>query len=270
VKHPKIEQEGKLARDPFSLAGKVAIVTGSSRGIGRSVAEEMARAGAKVIISSRKIEACEAVCEELRVQGHDATAIACHIGRKEELQNLVERTIERHGRIDCVVANAAVNPVFGPLKELSDEAWDKVMATNLRSTFWLANLALPLMAERGGGSFIIMSSIAALLGTRSQGAYSVSKAAEAQLARNLAVEWGPRNIRVNAIAPGVIKTDFARALWENQALVDAIARQSPLGRIGEPRDIGPVAVFLACEASRYVTGQLIQVDGGLTVAEPWP
>jgi len=254
----------------FALTGKVAVVTGSSRGIGRSIAEEMARAGARVVISSRKVEACEAVCRELRAQGCDAIALACHIGRKEELQNLVERTIERHGRIDCIVANAAVNPVFGPLEKLSDDAWDKVMATNLRSTFWLANFALPRMAEGGGGSFIIMSSVVALLGTRSQGAYAVSKAAEAHLARNLAVEWGSRNIRVNAIAPGIIKTDFARKLWQDQKLVDSVTRQSPLGRIGEPQDVAGVAVFLACEASRYITGQLIQVDGGLTMAEPWP
>jgi NAD(P)-dependent dehydrogenase (short-subunit alcohol dehydrogenase family) len=250
----------------FDLKGKVALVTGSTRGIGRSIAEHMARSGAKVVISSRKKDACDAVAEAIRATGADAIALPCHVGSKDELHALVNSALRRWSGIDVLVCNAATNPAFGPLSEITDDAYDKVMDTNVRSTLWLCNMVLPQMAERGGGAVIIVSSIAALNGTDKIGAYGMSKAAEAALARNLAVEWGPRGIRVNAIAPGVVRTDFARALWEDPERRRHFETQNPLRRFGEPDDIGGVAVFLASDAASYVTGQTIVVDGGETIA----
>src|SRR5690606_5662360 len=233
----------------FDLKDRVAIVTGSTRGIGRAIAEFYARAGAKVVISSRKQEACNEVAAELEAAGHEVLAVPCHVGRKEDLQTLVDRTMAKWGRIDILVCNAATNPTYGPLSELSDEAWDKIMETNVRGTFWLCNMVLPLMAQNGGGSVILLSSIAGLRASTNIGAYGVSKAAEAGLARNLAAEWGPKNIRVNAIAPGLVKTDFARALWEDPVRLERAQNATPLRRIGEPEDIAGVALFLASDAS---------------------
>jgi dehydrogenase/reductase SDR family protein 4 len=250
----------------FSLQGKVAIVTGSTKGIGKSIAEEMATAGAKVVISSRKADACEAVLAEFRARGHDALAIPCNVGQKDQLQNLVDRTLAHYGRIDIVVCNAASNPVFGPLIKVPDEAFDKIMLTNVKSVFWLANMTVPQMAERGGGVVIIISSIGALKGSNVNGLYGTSKAAEAGLCRALAVEWGPKNVRVNTIAPGLIKTDFARALWEDEERRKRREATTPLRRLGDPKDIGGIAVFLASEAAAYVTGQMIVADGGTTIA----
>lgn len=255
-----------MAHDLFSMKDRVVVVTGSSRGIGRSIVEEMARAGGKVVISSRKIEACNELRDTLRAEGADALAVACNAGRKDELHRLVDATLETYGRIDCVVSNAGINPVYGPLKDLPDEAWDKVMSTNVRSAWQLANMTLPEISRTGGGSFIIVSSISALRAAAGQGAYAISKAAVSHLAVNLASEWGPANIRVNAIAPGLIKTDFARRLWEDQAIGSRIEANTPLRRLGEPVDIGAVAVFLASDASRYITGQTIVVDGGVVSA----
>lgn len=249
----------------FDLKDKVAIVTGSTRGIGRAIAEYYARAGAKVVISSRKQEACESVAAELRADGHEVLAVPCHVGDKAQLQNLVDRTMAEWGKIDILVCNAATNPVYGTMAELSDEAWDKIMDTNVRGTFWLCNMVLPLIAENGGGSVILLSSIAALRANTVIGAYGISKAAEIGLARNLAAEWGPRNIRVNAIAPGLVKTDFARALWEDPVRLERAEQATPLRRIGEPNDIAGVALFLASEASAYVTGHVLVADGGETV-----
>jgi dehydrogenase/reductase SDR family member 4 len=246
----------------FDLTGKVALITGSTRGIGRSIAEEMAKAGAKVVISSRKAEACEKVAAELAAQGFETLAVPCHVGDKDQLQNLVDKTLEKWGRIDVLVANAATNPVYGPTIELTDEAYDKIMNTNVRGTFWLCNMVLPQMEKIGGGSVILLSSIAGLRGNAVIGCYGMSKAAEAALARNLAIEWGPKNIRVNAIAPGLIKTDFAKALLEDPVRVKRAEERTPLRRIGEPEDIAGVALFLASRASAYVTGQLIVADGG--------
>ncbi len=245
--------------------GRVAIVTGSTRGIGRAIAEFYARAGAKVVISSRKQEACNEVAAELEAAGHEVLAVPCHVGRKEDLQTLVDRTMAKWGRIDILVCNAATNPTYGPLSELSDEAWDKIMETNVRGTFWLCNMVLPLMAQNGGGSVILLSSIAGLRASTNIGAYGVSKAAEAGLARNLAAEWGPKNIRVNAIAPGLVKTDFARALWEDPVRLERAQNATPLRRIGEPEDIAGVALFLASDASAYVTGHILVADGGETI-----
>lgn len=250
----------------FSLQDKVALVTGSTRGIGKSIAEQMANAGAKVVVSSRKAEACEAVLKEFQERGQEAIAVPCNVGQKEQLQQLVERTVEKWGRIDVVVCNAASNPVFGPLTKVSDEAFDKIMLTNVKSVFWLANMTIPQMAERGGGSVIVISSIGALRGSNVNGLYGTSKAAEAGLCRALAVEWGPRNVRVNCILPGLIRTDFARALWEDEERRKRREAATPLRRLGEPKDIGGVAVFLASEAAAFITGQMIVADGGTTIA----
>lgn len=250
----------------FSLKGKVVVVTGSTKGIGKSIAEEMANAGAKVVISSRKADACEAVLKEFQARGQEAIAVPCNVGNKEQLQTLVETTIAKWGRIDTLVCNAASNPVFGPLIKVPDEAFDKVMLTNVKSVFWLANLAIPHIAAQGGGSVIIISSIGALRGSDVMGLYGTSKAAEMGLARALAVEWGPKNVRVNTIAPGLIMTDFARALWEDQERRARREESTPLRRIGQPKDIGGVAVFLASEAGSFVTGQVIVADGGVTIA----
>ncbi|MCK7548782.1 SDR family NAD(P)-dependent oxidoreductase [Marinobacter koreensis] len=249
----------------FDMTGKVAVITGSTKGIGRSIAEEMAKCGAKVVISSRKAEVCEQVASELKAQGYEAIAIPCHVGKKEDLQNLVDKTNEAWGDIDVLVCNAATNPVYGPTSELTDDAWDKIMDTNVKGTFWLTNMVLPQMAKKGEGSVVLLSSIAGLRGNTVIGTYGVSKAAEAALARNLAVEWGPQGIRVNAIAPGLIKTDFAKALWEDPVRVKRAEDKTPLRRIGDPVDIAGLAVFLSTKASAYITGQVIVADGGETI-----
>ena len=249
----------------FDMTGKVALITGSTKGIGRSIAEEMARLGAKVVISSRKADACEQVANELKEQGYEAITIPCHVGKKEDLQNLVDKTNEAWGSIDVLVCNAATNPVYGTTAEMTDEAWDKIMDTNVKGTFWLTNMVLPQMAGKGEGAVVLLSSIAGIRGNTTIGTYGVSKAAEAALARNLAVEWGPKGIRVNSIAPGLIKTDFAKALWEDPVRVKRAEDKTPLRRIGDPVDIAGLAVFLSTKASAYVTGQVIVADGGETI-----
>ena len=250
----------------FGLNDKVAVVTGSSRGIGRSIVECMASLGAKVVVSSRKADACEEVAKEIKARGGEAAVIPCNISRKEEVEALVDGTLRRFERIDVLVCNAAVNPVFGPLAQLSDEAFDKIMGSNVKSNIWLCNLAIPGMAERGGGSVIIVSSIGGLRGNAVIGAYGISKAADFALACNLAVEWGPKNVRVNCIAPGLIKTDFARALWENPDILKNRTDRTPLRRIGMPDEIGGIAAFLASDAASFITGQIIVADGGVTIA----
>ena len=249
----------------FDMTGKVAVITGSTKGIGRAIAEEMARLGARVVISSRKADASEQVAAELKAQGFEAMAVPCHVGRKDDLQNLVDRTNEAWGPIDVLVCNAATNPVYGTTAEMTDEAWDKIMDTNVKGTFWLTNMVLPQMAEKGEGAVVLLSSIAGLRGNTTIGTYGVSKAAEAALARNLAVEWGPKGIRVNSIAPGLIKTDFAKALWEDPVRVKRAEDKTPLRRIGDPVDIACLAVFLSTRASAYITGQVIVADGGETI-----
>lgn len=250
----------------IDLTGKTAIVTGSSRGIGRAIAELFARCGANVVVSSRSEEACTPVVEAISAAGGEALAIPCHIGKKDQLQSLVDKTIAAYGQIDMLVCNAAINPVYGPMQDLSDEAFDKIMGTNVRSTFNLCNMVLPGMAQNGGGTVVILSSIAGIRGSLTIGAYGISKAAEAALARNLALEWGPKNIRVNALAPGLIKTDFAKALWEDKERLDRIEQRTPLRRIGAPEDIAGTALFLASDLSAYVTGQTIVADGGETIS----
>ena len=247
----------------FDLSHKVALVTGSTRGIGKSIAEELARAGARVSISSRKAEACEQARRELEKEGHEVIAMPCNVSRKPELQALVDATVKKWGRIDIVVANAAANPYYGPLTAIPDEALDKIIGNNVKSVLWLAAMTLPAM--KGGGSFILVGSIGGLLANTVIGAYGVSKAAGHHLVRNLAAEWGPKNVRVNAIAPGLVKTEFARALWEDDERRTQRIAATPLRRLGSPRDIGGIAVFLASDAAAFITGQCIVADGGVSI-----
>jgi len=253
------------SKSPFDLTGKVALVTGSTRGIGKSIAEEMARAGAKVVVSSRKADACEQVRAEFEKQGYEVLAQACNVSRKEELQALVDATLKRWGRIDIAVSNAASNPYYGPLAAIPDDAFDKIFNNNVKSVLWLAAMTLPGMAERGGGSFITVGSIGGIIANTVIGAYGMSKAADHMVVKNLAAEWGPKNVRVNAIAPGLIKTDFAKALWEDPVRRKERESATPLRRLGEPRDIGGVAAFLASDAAAFITGQVIVADGGVTI-----
>jgi NAD(P)-dependent dehydrogenase (short-subunit alcohol dehydrogenase family) len=259
------EESEMNVTSPFDLTGKVAVVTGSSRGIGRAIVELMARFGAKVVVSSRKIQACEVVAAGIRESGGEAIAIPCNISVRADVERLADESLAHWGRIDVIVCNAAVNPAFGPLSNLADETFDKILDGNVKSNLWLCNKAIPAMAERGGGSVIFVSSIAGLRGSAVIGAYGISKAADFALARNLAVEWGARNVRVNCIAPGLIKTDFARALWEDKTMLARREAATPLGRIGLPEEIAPAAVYLASDASRFMTGQIMVIDGGVTI-----
>ncbi len=251
---------------PFHMTGKVAIITGSSRGIGRAAAECMAGLGARVVISSRNLDACEPVAEEIREKGGEAVAIACNISHKPQIERLIAETEKKLGPVDILVCNAAVNPYYGSLQDISDEAWDKIMGSNVRSNLWLCNGVIPGMIRRGGGSIVIVSSIGGLRGTPVIGAYGVSKAADFALARNLAVEWGKDGVRVNCVAPGLVKTDFARALWEDEKAVARRNAVTPLRRIGEPHEIGPAIAFLASDAASFITGETIVADGGVTIA----
>ena len=248
----------------FDLTGKVALITGSSKGIGRAIAEEFAMHGAKVVISSRKQPACDEVAEAINRRHGAGTAIAeaANISSKNDLEKLVARTRQVFERIDILVCNAASNPYYGSLDGISDEQFRKILDNNILSNHWLIQLALPEMRARRDGAIIVISSIGGLKGSPVIGAYNVSKAADFQLVRNYAVENGPHNIRVNAIAPGVVKTDFARALWENPATHQSTVDRTPLRRLGEPRDIAGAAVFLASPAAAWMTGQAIVIDGG--------
>jgi NAD(P)-dependent dehydrogenase (short-subunit alcohol dehydrogenase family) len=250
----------------FDLTGQVAVITGGSKGIGRAIAERMAEAGARVVVSSRKIDACEEVVEGIRAKGGDATAIACNVTHIEQLESLIAQSLKTYGQIDCLVGNAAVNPHYGPMTTIDEGAFEKIMNCNVRANLWLSRLVIPQMVERKGGSIILISSIAGIKGTDDIGTYGMSKAADMAMARNLAVRWGEHGIRVNTIAPGLIKTDFAKALWEDPVKRASVEAQYPLRRIGEPDDIAGTAIFLAADAGRYITGQTIVVDGGSTIA----
>lgn len=248
----------------FDLSGKVAIITGSTLGIGKAIAERYAEHGAKVVISSRKLDACNIVAAEINAKYPDtAIAIPCNISDKQALQNLVDTTLERWGQIDTLICNAAINPYYGSSADMPDDVFDKIMATNVKSNHWLAHMVLPQMVKRKEGSIIIVSSVGGMIGSTTIGTYCISKAADFQLARNLACEFGPHNIRVNCIAPGVIKTKFARALWENPGIHDLVVSQAPLRRIGKPDEIAGAAVFLGSNAGAYMTGQQIVIDGGV-------
>ncbi|MEO8558954.1 MAG: SDR family oxidoreductase [Rhodospirillales bacterium] len=250
----------------FDLTGKVAIITGSSKGIGKSIAEQMAKQGAKVVISSRKAPACEEVAESIRKAGGKAVAIPANISEKAQLEALVDKTRQHFGPIDILVCNAASNPYYGPTASMPDDAFDKIMRNNILSNIWLANLCAPDMKAKKDGAIIVVSSIGGIRGTAILGAYGISKAADMALVRNLAIELGPHNIRVNTIAPGLVKTDFAKALWEDEKLLEIRLERSPLKRIGVPDDIGGIAVMLASRAGAFLTGQVIVVDGGVTIA----
>ena len=251
----------------FDLTGKVAIVTGSSRGIGRAIAEELAAQGAKVVISSRKQDACDEAAAEINAAHGEGTAvaIAASISDKVQLQDLFARTKEQLGPVGILVCNAASNPYYGSMDGIQDEQFRKVLDNNILSNHWLIQLALPDMRAKRDGAIIVVSSIGGLRGSPTIGAYNVSKAADFQLVRNYAVENGEHGIRVNAIAPGLVKTDFARALWENPKALAATEARLPMRRIGEPRDIAGAAVYLSSPAAKWTTGQMIVVDGGATI-----
>ena len=255
----------------FDLTGKVAVITGSSKGIGKAIAEAMAKQGARVVVSSRKADVCEQVAAEINAACADgpgeAVVIPCNVSHKEQLENLVAETHKQLGPINVLVCNAAVNPYFGSSADIPDDAFDKIMDVNIKSNHWLCNLAIPDMVEAGGGSIIIVSSIGGLRGSPVLGAYAISKAADMQMVRNLAVEYGKRGIRANAIAPGLIRTDFARALWENPEILGRYEATCPAGRIGEPVEIAGTAVFLASDVSAFMTGQTLTVDGGVTIGQ---
>lgn len=255
------------AKNIFDLTGKTAVITGSSRGIGRSIAENMAHLGAQVVITSRKQAACDSTAQAIRDQGGEALAIASSLDDTASLAAMIEAARAHFGKIDILVCNAAINPHYGPLTDVTDEAFDKMMRCNVRSNLFLCKLVLPEMAERRDGVVQIISSIGAIRGNSVLGAYGITKAADAALVRNLAVEWGPKNIRINCIAPGLIKTDFARALWENPKLLKQFSEQLPLGRIGEPDDVGVLSAMLATRAGAYVTGAMIVADGGSTITQ---
>ena len=250
----------------FDLTGKVALVTGSTKGIGEAIVTRLAQHGAKVAVSSRKADACERVAAAINAEygkgAQVAAPIPCNINYKEQLKALVFETRRQFGHIDILICNAALNPYYGPSADMPDEAFDKIMGANIRSNHWLCHMVLPEMVERRDGSIIVVSSIGGYRGSQVIGGYCISKAADLQLARNLAVEYGPHNIRVNCIAPGLVKTDFARELWETPEAEKRSSFGNPLRRLGEPDDIEGAAVFLGSRAGSWMTGQSIIIDGG--------
>jgi len=252
----------------FDMKGKVAVITGSTRGIGRAIAERMAEHGARVVISSRKADICEQVAREIndRYGKGAAAAIPANISSKENLQHLVDESNRAFGKIDVLVCNAASNPYYGPLGDISDDQFRKILDNNIVANNWLISMVVPQMIQRKDGSIIIVSSIGGLKGSTVLGAYAISKAADMQLARNLACEYGKHNIRVNCIAPGLIKTDFAKALWDNPETLKASTARSPLLRIGVPDEIAGAAVFMGSKAGDFMTGQTVVIDGGATIS----
>ena len=252
----------------FDLTGKTAIITGSSKGIGKSIAMQMALHGAKVVVSSRKADACQVVADEINeaCEGTEGGAIVipCNISDKAALQMLVDETRAQLGKIDILVCNAASNPFFGSMMDIPEDAFDKVMNNNIKSNHLLCQMVIPEMTERKDGSIIIVSSIGGLKSSTVIGTYNISKAADIMLVKNLAAEFGPHNVRTNAIAPGLFKTDFARALWENPEILKQSTATCPLRRIGEPDEIGGAAVFLASSAGTFVNGHTLVIDGDST------
>lgn len=251
----------------FDLSGKVALVTGATRGIGLAIAEEMAIAGAQVVISSNEAAACDSVAARLRGQGLDVLGIACDVAERAQLQHLVAQTIAQRQRIDVLVCNAGVAPHNGPIASASDQEWDLTMTINLRSALWLTSMVIPAMAERRFGRVILTASLSSVRGNKNIGLYGLSKAGLAQLARNLAVEWGPSNVCVNALSPGVIRTEFAKPITENPELLPRRLQLTPLRRVGEVSEIAGVAVMLAAPAGAFITGQNLVIDGGTIISD---
>lgn len=247
----------------FNLEGKVAIVTGASKGIGESIARGLAEFGAKVVIASRKQEAVDKVAASFKADGLEATGIACHVGHQDQLENLVNKTIETYGKIDILINNAATNPYFGPLEYLTPEAFQKTMDINLNAAVFLSNLVRPNMANNGGGSIIHISSIEGIHASMFFSAYNMSKAALIMLTKSQAAEWGRDNIRANVICPGFVKTKLSQALWGNEDLLKQAEKSIPLSRMADPDEMAGLAVFLASDASSYCTGSTIVNDGGL-------
>ncbi len=250
----------------FDLSGKVAVVTGSSKGIGLAIARGFAENGAKVVISSRKQEAVEQVAEDFRKEGFEAVGIACHVGVKEQRENLITQTIKTYGQIDILVNNAAINPVYGPLEATEDAIFDKIMNVNVKAPWALANLAQPHMKESGGGSIINISSVEGIHPGDGLGLYSMTKAAMNMLSKNQAKEWGRHGIRANAVCPGLVKTKFSQSLWSNEKLVANYERMVPLRRIASPEEIVGIVVLLASDAGSYMTGGLYSADGGYLIS----
>ncbi len=252
-------------QNPFSLEGKVALVTGASKGIGEAIANYFAAAGAKVIVSSRKKEAVEAVANEIKKKGFEATSIACHMGDMGDVHLLAEEASAQYGRVDILVNNAAANPVFGPVVETSSEAFDKIISVNVKGPFELAKKIYPLMKEKKSGSVINISSIGGLRPEAGLGIYSMSKAALISLTKVMAKEWGDDNIRANVICPGLIKTKFSEALWSNDKMMAMMMKILPIKRVGTPEEIAALALYLASDASAYCTGSVFTADGGFTI-----
>ncbi len=251
-----------MSQNPFRLDGRVAIITGASKGIGASIAQIFAANGAKVVVSSRKQAAVDEVVAEIQAAGGEALAVAAHVGDTQALENLVKLSVEHYGRIDILVNNAATNPVFGPLED-SVDAMDKIMQINVKAPLELAKFALPYLKAQSNSSIINISSVEAFIATEGLGCYSVSKAALNMLTKSMAKEWGKYGIRANAICPGLIKTKFSEALWSNEAMLKYYLKQTPLGRIGEPQEIANLALYLASDASTYSTGAMFMADGGI-------
>ncbi|HEY71797.1 MAG: short-chain dehydrogenase [Chloroflexi bacterium] len=250
----------------FSLEGKVVLVTGSSRGIGRAIGLRLARAGAKVVVSSRKLEHVQAVADEIEAAGGESLAIQAHVGRTDEVRTLVERTVENWGQIDVAINNAATNVHIGPLLDASEGQWDKILDTNVKSVFRVCQAVAPHMEAQGGGKIINIASVAGLRPSPTMGIYSVSKAAVIALTKALAAELGRANIQVNAIAPGIVKTRFSQMMWQVEQIAEPILAHLPLDRFGEPEDVAAMALYLAAPVSDYITGAVFVVDGGMNVA----
>ncbi len=250
----------------FSLKNKAVVITGSSRGIGRGMAKRFSEFGAKLIISSRKLEACKEVEIEIIKEGGIAFSKECNISKKNQCEELIDFCIEKYGRLDVLICNAASNPYYGDLAKIPDELFDKIMNNNVKSNLWLCKKSIPYLKRRDRSSIIIVSSIAGLQGVKNLGAYSISKTADIGLIRSLAVELGKFNININGLCPGIIKTDFARELWENPEILKHVEKQAPLGRIGTVDEVIGAAILLASKAGSFITGQVITMDGGVTIA----
>jgi dehydrogenase/reductase SDR family protein 4 len=255
-----------MIKEQFSLEGKVAIITGSSKGIGKAIAKGLAENGAQVVISSRSQEACDGVVTEFKKEGLNAIGIACHVGKEDQCKQLIAKTIKIFGRIDILVNNAAINPVYSPIEEVDSVIFDKIMDINVKAPWALSNLVLPHLQANKNGSIINIASVEALTPGYGLGIYSTSKAAILMLTKNQAKEWGVHGIKVNAICPGLIKTKFSAALWQNEKMLNKLEKSIPSGRMGMPEEIVGLACLLASDAGNYMTGGVYTADGGYMIA----